>query len=150
MILEIEMGKPCRPYPCHSARGVVRRKGGPERPVQRHCRKGLLGLLVRKQLFSIEALSGATAVKGGTSLSKIFHAINRFLEDIDLAVDDVALGFTDERDPRQEYISKTRRPAFLADMMVACQRYIGDVPESPDSTLREGAWQGASLAVSSR
>jgi predicted nucleotidyltransferase component of viral defense system len=54
---------------------------------------------VLKQLFSIEALSGRLLFKGGTSLSKIFHAISRFSEDIDLAVDYAALGFTDERDP---------------------------------------------------
>jgi hypothetical protein len=80
---------------------------------------------VLKQLFSIEALSGRLLFKGGTSLSKIFHAINRFSEDIDLAVDYVALGFTGERDPRREDISKTRRAAILAGMMVECQRYIG-------------------------
>jgi hypothetical protein len=80
---------------------------------------------VLKQLFSIEALSGRLLFKGGTSLSKIFHAINRFSEDIDLAVDYAALGFTGERDPRQEKISKTRRAGILAEMMVECQRYIG-------------------------
>jgi len=80
---------------------------------------------VLKQLFSIEALSGRLLFKGGTSLSKIFHAINRFSEDIDLAVDYAALGFTGERDPRQERISKTRRAGILAEMMVECQRYIG-------------------------
>ena len=80
---------------------------------------------VLKQLFSIDALSGRLLFKGGTSLSKIFHAINRFSEDIDLAVDYVALGFTGERDPRREEISKTRRNAILAGMMVECQRYIG-------------------------
>ena len=86
---------------------------------------------VLKQLFSIDALSGRLLFKGGTSLSKIFHAINRFSEDIDLAVDYVALGFTGERDPRREEISKTRRNAILAGMMVECQRYIGgEFPEA--------------------
>ncbi len=80
---------------------------------------------VLKQLFSIESLSGRLLFKGGTSLSKIFHAINRFSEDIDLAVDYVALGFTGERDPRREGISKTRRGGILAEMMAECQRYIG-------------------------
>ncbi|MGA2218896.1 MAG: nucleotidyl transferase AbiEii/AbiGii toxin family protein, partial [Terracidiphilus sp.] len=80
---------------------------------------------VLKQLFSLDALSGRLLFKGGTSLSKIFHAINRFSEDIDLAVDYVALGFTGERDPRREDISKTKRAGILDDMMVACQRYIG-------------------------
>ena len=80
---------------------------------------------VLKQLFSIEALSGRLLFKGGTSLSKIFHAINRFSEDIDLAVDYAALGFTGERDPRREEISKTKRAGILAEMMTECQRYVG-------------------------
>ena len=80
---------------------------------------------VLKQLFSIEAFSGRLLFKGGTSLSKIFHAINRFSEDIDLAVDYEALGFKGERDPRRADISKTRRAAILEEMMVECRRYIG-------------------------
>src|SRR5260370_23845116 len=79
---------------------------------------------VLKQLFSIEALSGPLLFKGGTSLSKIFHAINRFSEDIDLAVDYAALGFTGARDPRHEEISKTRRASILDEMMASCQQYI--------------------------
>ena len=80
---------------------------------------------VLKQLFSIEALSGRLLFKGGTSLSKVFSAINRFSEDIDLAVDYAALGFTGDRDPRREDITKTRRTAILAEMMLVCQHYIG-------------------------
>lgn len=80
---------------------------------------------VLKQLFSIEALTGRLLFKGGTSLSKIFHAINRFSEDIDLAVDYAALGFIGERDPRREDISRTRRAGILDEMMAECQRYIG-------------------------
>jgi hypothetical protein len=78
-----------------------------------------------RQLFSIDALSGRLLFKGGTSLSKIFHAINRFSEDIDLAVDYVALGFEGEHDPRREGISKTKRAGILDEMMTECQRYIG-------------------------
>jgi predicted nucleotidyltransferase component of viral defense system len=64
-----------------------------------------------KQLFSIEALAGRLLFKGGTSLSKIFQAINRFSEDIDLAVDYAALGLRerktrDGRDSRKQ----NRRP----------------------------------------
>jgi hypothetical protein len=61
-----------------------------------------------KQLFSIEALAGRLLFKGGTSLSKIFHAISRFSEDIDLAVDYDALVFNGERDPRGGRISQRR------------------------------------------
>src|SRR5208337_2496393 len=81
--------------------------------------------LMLKQLFSIDALTVRLLFKGGTSLSKIFHAINRFSEDIDLAVNYVALGFAGERDPRQEGISKTKRAGILDAMMAECQRYIG-------------------------
>lgn len=97
-------------------------------------RKGLAEAIIEKdfwvcwtleQLFSIEALAGRLLFKGGTSLSKIFHAINRFSEDIDLAVDYAALGFTGGRDPRQESISRSKRTGILAEMMAECQRYIG-------------------------
>jgi predicted nucleotidyltransferase component of viral defense system len=60
-----------------------------------------------KQLFSIEALSGRLLFKGGTSLSKIFHAINRFSEDIDLAVDYEAL-VSEENVTRGGRISQRR------------------------------------------
>jgi hypothetical protein len=104
-----------------------------------------------KQLFSIEALSGRLLFKGGTSLSKIFHAINRFSEDIDLAVDYAALGFTGEREPRRENISKTKRAAILTEMMVACQNYIGgEFLEALASRCREilGTAETWSLDVS--
>ena len=97
-------------------------------------RKGIADAIVEKdfwvcwmlqQLFSIDALSGRLLFKGGTSLSKVFHAINRFSEDIDLAVDYAALGFTGDRDPRQDGISTSKRNKILAEMMNACQLYIG-------------------------
>jgi len=78
-----------------------------------------------KELFRLPTMGEHLIFKGGTSLSKINHAINRFSEDIDLAVDYVALGFTGDRDPRREGLSKTKRAAILAEMMAACQQYIG-------------------------
>lgn len=96
-------------------------------------RKGIADAIVEKdfwvcwmlqQLFSIDALKGRLLFKGGTSLSKVFHTINRFSEDIDIAVDYAALGFVGDRDPRQETISKTKRNAILGEMLEACQRYI--------------------------
>jgi hypothetical protein len=81
---------------------------------------------ILKHLFSIEVLSNRLLFKGGTSLSKVFRAINRFSEDIDLAVDYAALGFTGERDPRREDMSRTKRAAILAEMMTECRRYVGN------------------------
>lgn len=96
------------------------RKGLPEAIIE----KDFWVCWILKQLFSIKALSGRLVFKGGTSLSKVFHAINRFSEDIDLAVDYAALGFTGARDPRRAGISKSRRNAILGEMMAECQRYI--------------------------
>jgi len=72
---------------------TTERKGLPDTIIE----KDFWVCWVLKQLFSIDAFAGRLLFKGGTSLSKIFHAINRFSEDIDLAVDYVALGFTGER-----------------------------------------------------
>jgi hypothetical protein len=78
-----------------------------------------------KQLFAIDALRDRLLFKGGTSLSKIYHAINRFSEDIDLAVDYVALGFTGDRDPRregQQYIGSE----FIEVLRVRCEEILGN------------------------
>jgi len=99
---------------------TAERKGLPEAIIE----KDFWVCWVLKQLFSAEELSGRVLFKGGTSLSKIFHAINRFSEDIDLAVDYAALGFIGEMDPRREEISKTKRAGILAEMMTACRQYI--------------------------
>ena len=40
-----------------------------------------------KQLFTIAEFEGWLVFKGGTSLSKCFNLIQRFSEDVDLAVD---------------------------------------------------------------
>jgi hypothetical protein len=51
------------------------------------------------QIFSIEQLREGLLFKGGTSLSKVFGVIERFSEDIDLAVDYTMLGFTGRTSP---------------------------------------------------
>jgi hypothetical protein len=77
-----------------------------------------------KQLFTIPDLNGWLVFKGGTSLSKCFKLIQRFSEDIDLAVDFGKLGFIGARDPRQEKLSHNKRVPLLREMMAACQDYI--------------------------
>jgi hypothetical protein len=81
---------------------------------------------VLKQLFSTKQFSEHLLFKGGTSLSKVFGAIHRFSEDIDLAVDYAMLGFTGLRDPRQEGLSKSKQSKLLAEMLQECQRYIAE------------------------
>ena len=128
--------------------------------IETAARKGIADAIVEKdfwvcwmlqQLFSIDALKGRLLFKGGTSLSKVFHAINRFSEDIDLAVDYAALGFTGDRDPRKDGISTTKRNKILAEMMNACQLYIGtEFIQALDKRCREvlGPPDAWSLGVS--
>jgi hypothetical protein len=77
-----------------------------------------------KQLFSIPEFGGWLVFKGGTSLSKCFNLIQRFSEDIDLAVDFEKLGFTGDRDPRQASLSYAKRQPILDGMLEACRGYI--------------------------
>ncbi len=59
------------------------------------------------RLFSRMADLPATLLfKGGTSLSKVFNAIDRFSEDVDLSLNREGLGFGDERDP---YVAASRK-----------------------------------------
>lgn len=77
-----------------------------------------------KQLFTMPELDGWLVFKGGTSLAKCFNLIQRFSEDIDLAVPFENLGFTGENDPRQAEMSYTKRDLLLRTMLAACQDYI--------------------------
>jgi predicted nucleotidyltransferase component of viral defense system len=54
---------------------------------------------ILKHLFSIPAFESRLFFKGGTTLSKVFGIIERFSEDIDLAVDWEMLGFVEDRSP---------------------------------------------------
>ncbi len=77
-----------------------------------------------KELFTSAEFDGWLVFKGGTSLSKCFNLIQRFSEDIDLAVDFGRLGFTAERDPRRSDLSRTKRQQLLDEMMVACRAHV--------------------------
>ncbi len=76
-----------------------------------------------QHLFSIPAFQSHLLFKGGTTLSKIFGVIERFSEDIDLAVDWEMLGFTDDRSPLND-LSTKKRNKLLREMREACRKYI--------------------------
>ena len=73
--------------------------------------------LVLRMIFSSE-IEQYLIFKGGTSLSKAYHLINRFSEDIDIAVDRQYLGFTG--DLTKGEIRKLRRKShdFVSTEMV--------------------------------
>ena len=88
-----------------------------------------------QHLFSIPEFDSRLLFKGGTTLSKIFGVIQRFSEDIDMAVDYVALGFTGDRDPLAP-MSNTKRTKLLDEMLAVCREYIaGDFLSSLRSRM---------------
>ncbi len=61
--------------------------------------------------------------KGGTSLSKVFHLIDRFSEDIDLSFGRSYLGFGGEKDPEQG-ITKKQIEKRIEELKQACVEEI--------------------------
>ena len=64
--------------------------------------------------------------KGGTSLSKAFGAIRRFSEDIDLSFDRADLGYTGDRDPDQEGISRKQAGKLIEDLVGDVAKHIAE------------------------
>ena len=80
-----------------------------------------------KRLFELQKEDAPTLVfKGGPSLSKAFGAIRRFSEDIDLSLDRADLGYTGERDPEREGISKKRAGKLIEDLVDDVERHIAE------------------------
>jgi len=80
-----------------------------------------------KRLFGLQDEDAATLVfKGGTSLSKAFGAIRRFSEDIDLSFDRAELGYTGDRDPEKEGISKKQANRLIEALVSDVERHIAE------------------------
>lgn len=80
-----------------------------------------------KRLFGLQHRNAATLVfKGGTSLSKAFGAIRRFSEDIDLSFDRADLGYTGDRDPEKEGISKKKADKLIESLVSDVEQHIAE------------------------
>jgi len=78
-----------------------------------------------RELFSLPGISEHLIFKGGTSLSKVWKAIARFSEDIDVSLSKEWLGFGGENDPeRQE--SRKQRSRKLEELTEACSSKISE------------------------
>lgn len=64
------------------------------------------------------------AFKGGTSLSKVFNAIERFSEDVDITIDYRAFNCDD---PFEEGISKTKSNRISDDLRLKVTQYLKDI-----------------------
>lgn len=86
-----------------------------------------------EHLFHRCTLSELLTFKGGTSLSKAFHLIQRFSEDVDLILDWRALGYG--RDEPWEPRSNSAQERFKAEAARRTREYLGDtfVPALEDS-----------------
>lgn len=77
------------------------------------------------ELFSISELAPNLTFKGGTSLSKVWHLIQRFSEDIDLTISREFFGFGGDNSPEQAESNKKRKK-LLGELKAACQQYVGN------------------------
>jgi hypothetical protein len=86
------------------------------------------------RLFAAPSRQPAMLFKGGTSLSKVYRAIERFSEDVDLSLDRHDLGFTGERDPENATSRKAVR-RLVEEVQQSCIRYLAD--EFVPATIRD-------------
>jgi len=80
-------------------------------------------VVVLKALFENKAPT-SFVFKGGTSLSKAFHLIERFSEDIDITIDRKSLGFPLSYD-EMSALSRNARERLLKRMQQTCSEFVG-------------------------
>lgn len=74
------------------------------------------------RIFAQPELASACVFKGGTSLSKVFNAIERFSEDIDLAIIPSSLGWNES--DLEDAPSRTKRTERVAQLEAACAQAV--------------------------
>lgn len=129
-------------------------------------RKGVPAFIVEKdfwvcwllgRIFSTSSLGGNCVFKGGTSLSKVFGAINRFSEDIDLGLSPASLGWKEsdlDEAPSAEQRRKRVRQLEADCAKMAEDRFLPDLEKAVASGLGKrrggGAWLSFELEPSTR
>ena len=76
-----------------------------------------------QRLFNLPEVGPHLTFKGGTSLSKVYHLIDRFSEDIDITISRDFLGFGGEND-HAKAPSKSKRKERLEALKQNCRHYI--------------------------
>ncbi len=77
-----------------------------------------------KQLFALPSFGDHMIFKGGTSLSKVYDAIHRFSEDVDLSLKRAKLGFEGDRDPENPDLSGRKRKTLLQELQEAAEAEV--------------------------
>jgi len=100
---------------------------------QTAARRGLRAQLIEKdfwvcwslrRLFSLGEFRGHLTFKDGTSLSKVYEVIERFSEDVDVAIERSFLGFGGEMEPERA-ASRNEQQRRIEGLKKACQDAIG-------------------------
>ena len=79
-----------------------------------------------RRIYEVLQFRSQLIFKGGTSLSKVFDAIERFSEDVDLSLSRRDLGFTDERDPEESGISGNEARRRIDALVHRCKEEVRD------------------------
>jgi hypothetical protein len=79
-----------------------------------------------RRIYEILQYRPQLIFKGGTSLSKVYDAIERFSEDVDLSLSRHDLGFADERDPEEPGISRKEALRRIDSLVDRCKEEIHD------------------------
>jgi len=97
---------------------------------------------VLRRLFTLKQPPAGLLFKGGTSLSKVYKAINRFSEDVDLSFNRADLGFPGVDELLQ--LSRKKRDTTLDELTARCRElvrgeYLRQLRESFNAALRGGS-----------
>lgn len=99
-----------------------------------------------RRLFELQEFRDHLTFKGGTSLSKAYKLIERFSEDVDVAIERDFLGFGGDKDPEFPGISKKETTRRIEALRSACQAKIDQslqpqLQEAMSATLAtEASW----------
>jgi len=87
-----------------------------------------------RRLFSLGDVRDHLTFKGGTTLSKVYRVIERFSEDVDVAIERGFLGFGGDCEPERGQSGKEQQRR-IDSLKRACQTVVADRIQS---SLREG------------
>jgi len=81
---------------------------------------------ILKRLFSLKGVGEHLIFKGGTSLSKVYKAIRRFSEDVDISIERSYLGYGGDQEPEAGKTSKEKNRR-IKRLQQACQTMVANI-----------------------
>ena len=100
-----------------------------------------------RRIYDVLQFRPQLIFKGGTSLSKVYEAIERFSEDVDLSLSRRDLGFTNDRDPEEPGISGKESRRRIKALVAACKQTIHDEFLEPADEYECGSCVATPVAV---